>query len=173
MDRAESRELERTRVWGVDRRHLAGYVYGMLTAACWAISPILIRKGLVGLPSPLWGVTIGLGVAAIAFASWCWAARGRLRPVRWVGMDRAIKAAVSFQVVAGLSSAVGSVARTVAIDLAPVAVVIPLVQTTSLWTIVFAHLLLGRQVERVNPKLVLGGILVVLGAALVIAGLET
>jgi drug/metabolite transporter (DMT)-like permease len=172
MGRAESPELERTHVWGVDRRHVVGYVHGVLTAACWATSPILIRKGLVGLPSPLWGVTIGLGVAAIAFASWWWALRRRLPPVRLTDRNRVVRAAVGFQVLAGISSALGSVARTVAIDLAPVAVVIPLVQTTSLWTMVFASLLLGRHVEQVNPKLVLGGLLVVAGAALVIVGLE-
>jgi drug/metabolite transporter (DMT)-like permease len=66
----------------------------------------------------------------------------------------------------------GSVARTIAIDVAPVVVVVPLVQTASLWTIVFASLILGRHVERVTPKLVLGAVLVVVGAALVIVGLE-
>jgi drug/metabolite transporter (DMT)-like permease len=172
MDRTGTPELERTHFWGVDRRHMAGYVYGMLTAACWATSPILIRRGLVGLPSPLWGVTIGLSVAAIAFGSWWWAASRRLQPVRWAPMDAAIKAAVGFLVLAGISSAIGSVSRTEAIDIAPVVVVIPLVQTTSLWTIVFSSMFLGRHVERVNLKLVLGAVLVVGGAALVIVGLE-
>jgi drug/metabolite transporter (DMT)-like permease len=64
------------------------------------------------------------------------------------------------------------VARTIAIDVAPVVVVAPLVQTASLWTIVFAALMLGRHVEQVTPKLILGAVLVVAGAALVIVGLE-
>jgi DME family drug/metabolite transporter len=153
---------------------IAGYLHGIATAACWATSPIFIRKGLVGLPSPLWGVTIGLAVAAVGFALWLWLRRDQPGPgaSRWSGLDRIIKLAIWFQVLAGLASGLGSVARTVAIDLAPVVVVVPLVQTASLWTIVFAWLLLGRHAERVTPKLIFGAVLVVAGAALVIVGLE-
>lgn len=174
MSRTETPPLERTHVWGIQRSRVAGYLLGVATAACWATSPILIRKGLVGLPSPLWGVTIGLSIAAIAFGSWLWMTRPEPREdvPGWRGLDRRIKFAVGFQVLAGLASGLGSVARTVAIDVAPIVVVVPLVQTTSLWTIVFAPLMLGRHVERVTPKLVLGAVLIVAGAALVIVGLE-
>ncbi|HEY3209794.1 MAG TPA: EamA family transporter [Actinomycetota bacterium] len=170
----ESPGIERTHVWGIQRSRIAGYLFGVATAACWATSPILIRKGLVGLPSPLWGVTVGLTVAAVAFAMWLWIRRPgpHLRTSSGGAMDRMIKVAIGFQVLAGLASGLGSVARTIAIDVAPVVVVVPLVQTASLWTIVFASLILGRHVERVTPKLVLGAVLVVVGAALVIVGLE-
>jgi drug/metabolite transporter (DMT)-like permease len=43
-------------------------LFGLGTALCWAVSPILIRRGLAGLPSPLLGVTIGLVAATVAFA---------------------------------------------------------------------------------------------------------
>lgn len=174
MRSAETPPLERTHLWGIQRSRMTGYLLGVATAACWATSPILIRKGLVGLPSPLWGVTIGLAIAAVFFAMWMWVSppEPRLAALRWKGLDRAIKVAVGFQVLAGLASGLGSVARTIAIDVAPVVVVVPLVQTASLWTIVFASLILGRHVERVNLKLVLGAVLVVAGAALVIVGLE-
>lgn len=166
--------LTRTHVLGIERSRFAGYLHGIATAACWATSPILIRKGLVGLPSPLWGVTIGLAVAAFGFALWMLVrqAEPRLRGSRWGGLSTMIKLAIGFQVLAGLASGLGSVARTVAIDVAPVVVVVPLVQTASLWTIVFAWALLGRHVERITPKLVLGAALMVAGAALVIVGLE-
>jgi DME family drug/metabolite transporter len=175
VGRVETPRVPRTHLWGIDRSMIAGYLYGIATAACWATSPIFIRKGLVGLPSPLWGVTIGLAVAAVGFALWLWLKRTQPGPrgaSRWRGLDRIIKLAIWFQVLAGLASGLGSVARTVAIDLAPVVVVVPLVQTASLWTIVFAWLLLGRQVERVTPKLIFGAVLVVAGAFLVIVGLE-
>jgi drug/metabolite transporter, DME family len=174
MGRVETPRVPRTHTWGIERSMIAGYLFGIATAACWATSPILIRKGLVGLPSPLWGVSIGLAVAAVGFALWLWLRRTQPGPraSRWSGLDRVIKVAIWFQVLAGLASGLGSVARTVAIDLAPVVVVVPLVQTASLWTIVFAWLLLGRHVERVTPKLIFGAVLVVAGAALVIVGLE-
>ena len=174
VSRTHAPAVGRTRVWGIERNQIAGYLYGVATAACWATSPILIRKGLVGLPSPLWGVTIGLAVAALGFALWLSMSRRqpRLDGRRRRGLDRIIKVAIGFQILAGLASGLGSVARTIAIDVAPVVVVVPLVQTASLWTIVFAYVLLGRHVERVTPKLVLGAVLVVAGAALVIVGLE-
>jgi drug/metabolite transporter (DMT)-like permease len=174
MDGTETPRLERTRLWGIERTSIAGYLFGIATAACWATSPIFIKKGLVGLPSPLWGVTLGLVVATIAFAVWLWVSRPEPRQgiSSWRTMDRVIKVAIWFQVGAGLASAVGSVGRTIAIDVAPVVVVVPLVQTASLWTIVFAPLMLGRHVERVTPKLVFGAVLVVAGAAMVIVGLE-
>jgi drug/metabolite transporter, DME family len=163
--------LERTHLWGIERIRISGYLYGVATAACWATSPILIRKGLVGLPSPLWGVAIGLAVAALGFALWLWVKPTQpSRPGR--GVDRLILVAIGFQILAGLASGLGSVARTIAIDVSPVVVVVPLVQTSSLWTIVFAWFLLGSHVERVTPKLVFGAVLVVAGAALVIVGLE-
>jgi drug/metabolite transporter (DMT)-like permease len=171
MSGTQTPPLERTHVWGIERSRMAGYLYGVATAACWATSPILIRKGLVGLPSPLWGVAIGLAVAALGFGLWLWLGQPQPR-LRRTRLDRMIKVAIGFQILAGLASGLGSVARTIAIDVAPVVVVVPLVQTASLWTIVFASLLLGRHAERVTPKLVLGAVFVVAGAALVIVGLE-
>jgi drug/metabolite transporter, DME family len=174
VSRLETPGLGPTHVWGVPRRRMAGYLHGVVTALCWAISPILLVKGLVGLPSPLWGVTIGLSVAAVLFAAWAWVRRPepRMEGLRWSSLSPVIKVALGFQVLAGLASGLGSVARTIAIDVAPVVVVAPLVQTASLWTIVFAALLLGRHVEQVTPKLIVGAVLVVAGAALVIVGLE-
>ena len=174
MGRTQAPGLDRTRVWGIERRRIAGYLFGVATAACWATSPILIRKGLVGLPSPLWGVTVGLTVAVIAFAMWLVVRRPepRFATVRWGALDRRIKAAIGFQVLAGLASGLGSVGRTIAIDLAPIVVVVPLAQTASLWTPIFAPLMLGRHVEHVTFKLMLGAVLIVAGAALVIVGLE-
>jgi len=173
MSRLETHGLGPTHVWGIPRSRMAGYLHGVVTALCWAISPILLVKGLVGLPSPLWGVTIGLSVAAVFFAVWAWVRRPepRMEGLHWSSLSPVIKVALGFQVLAGLASGLGSVARTIAIDVAPV-VVVPLVQTASLWTIVFAALLLGRHVEQVTPKLIVGAVLVVAGAALVILGLE-
>jgi drug/metabolite transporter (DMT)-like permease len=174
MNRLETPGLRRSHVWGIPRSRMAGYLHGVATALCWAASPILLVKGLVGLQSPLWGVTIGLSVAAAIFAAWAWVKRPepRMEGLRWSSLSPVIKVALGFQVLAGLASGLGSVARTIAIDVAPVVVVAPLVQTASLWTIVFAALMLGRHVEQVTPKLLLGAVMVVAGAALVIVGLE-
>jgi len=73
---------------------------------------------------------------------------------------------------AGALSGLGAVGRTISIKLAPIVVAIPLVQTTSFFTPVFAPLLLGKHVEHVPPRLLMGALLVVGGSALVIFGLN-
>lgn len=151
----------------MDRTRLTGYLFGVLTAACWATSPIFIRIGLEGLPSPLWGVSVGLLAATGAYLIWLAARR---QPLPWGKWDRSVKGAIGFQALAGVAAALGQIGRTVAIDLAPVVVVIPLAQTTSLFTLIFAPLLLGRHLERVTFKLALGAVCVVIGSTLVMIG---
>jgi drug/metabolite transporter (DMT)-like permease len=149
-----------------------GYLFGVLTAACWASSPVFLRKGLELFPSPLWAVTLGLGAATVPYLAWVAVLRppprARIRTKK--GAGAANHAALWFLVLAGVASAAGAVARTFAIDLAPIAVAVPLLQTTGLWTIILAPPLLGRHVERVTGKLVLGTVLMVAGATLVIVG---
>jgi drug/metabolite transporter (DMT)-like permease len=158
----------------IDRRRASGYAFGVLTAACWAVSPIFLRKGLDIAPDPLWAVTVGLGAATVPFLVWLVVVRPA-PPVALRGprRDPGARDAVKFLALAGVAAAGGAVGRTYAIDLAPIVVVVPLLQTTVLWTLLLAPPLLGRNVERVTRRLVLGSILVVAGAALVIVGQNT
>ncbi|MEL6270575.1 MAG: hypothetical protein AAFR22_12265, partial [Chloroflexota bacterium] len=52
---------------------------GLITAFLWAISPIFIRLGLDELPSPLWGVAIGLTVNVFAYGILLWVRRSQWR----------------------------------------------------------------------------------------------
>jgi len=154
------------------RDRLVGYAFGVMTALCWATSPILIKKGLKGLPSPNWGITVGMASAMVVVATWLIIRPARLR--RWGGAEgrASFRAPILFLLIAGAISGFGSLARTLAIDMAPVVIAIPLVQTASLFTVVLAPLLLGRHVEHVPPRLLFGASLVVVGSALVILGLN-
>ncbi|HYU58016.1 MAG TPA: DMT family transporter [Actinomycetota bacterium] len=157
------------RILGLPRSRFFGYLFGLLTATCWATSPIFIRRGLAGLDSPLWGTTIGLTVAAAGFMAWVgWTSRGAIdRPRPRHG---GVRLAVFLMAVGGLASGIGALARTTAIDLVAVVIAVPLLQTTSLWTMTFSTLIFGRHAERVSFRLVLGALLVIGGAALVIVG---
>lgn len=157
---------------GIERRRAFGYLFGVLTAACWASSPVFLRKGLEIVPSPMWAVTVGLAAATLPFLVWLAVVRPEPKvPLRrGMPVDPRSRLALWFLVLAGLASAAGAVGRTLAIDLAPVVVVVPLLQTTSLWTIALAPPLLGRHVERVTPRLIGGALLVLAGASLVIIG---
>jgi drug/metabolite transporter (DMT)-like permease len=150
------------------RREAIGYLFGALTAVCWGTSPIFIRRGLEGLPSALWGIAIGLTTASIVVAGWVGVRihRHRLTHVR------VPREALWFMVLGGSLAALGSVSRTRAIDLAPVAVAISLAQTTSLFTLLFVPLFLGRHRERVTPRLFAGAALVVGGSVLIVWGLR-
>ena len=64
----------------------------------------------------------------------------------------------------------GVSARNVALNLAPLVVVIPLAQTTALFTLIFVPVFLGRGVEKITLKLVFGAVCVVGGSALIIVG---
>lgn len=155
------------------RDRLLGYAFGVMTAVCWATSPILIKKGLKGLPSPDWGITIGMASATLVITTWL--ILRRPPGVRLWGSAEgraSFRTPLLFLLIAGAISGFGSLARTLALDMAPVVITIPLVQTASLFTVVLAPLLLGRHVEHVPPRLLFGASLVVVGSALVIVGLN-
>jgi drug/metabolite transporter (DMT)-like permease len=156
----------------MERQQVSGIIFGVLTALCWATSPVFIRKGLVGLSSSYWGVTVGLGAATCVYLAWLfWSGlRSAQNPLSLAPLSPAIKAALLFQALAGVAAALGTLGRTIAIQLAPVVVAIPLAQTSSLFMLIFASLFLGRHLERVTFKLILGALLVVAGSALVILG---
>jgi drug/metabolite transporter (DMT)-like permease len=168
----------------MERDRLLGYGFGVLTALSWGTSPIFIRKGLEGLPSSLWGVAAGLIAATGVYLSWLFArilARRFARrlaggppagesPQRVWKLDRMVRAALLVQALAGVAAGLGTVGRTLSIELAPIVVAIPLAQTSSLFTLIFAPLFLGARVERVNARLVAGVMLVLFGSALVVIG---
>ena len=164
----------------MERDQLLGYGFGVLTAASWATSPIFIRKGLEGLPSSLWGVTVGLISATGVYFLWLFLRRYYRRASpnreavggeagRW-NVSSAVKVALMVQVLAGIAAGLGTVGRTLSIELAPIVVAIPLSQTSSLFTLIFAPLILGQKIERVTAKLVIGALFVVFGSALVVLG---
>jgi len=161
----------RTPVSAHDR--FLGLAAGIMTGLCWATSPVLIKKGLKGLPSPTWGVTVGLVAALLVLVVWIAVRRPPgVRGWRTEKGRASFRAPFAFLLIAGAVYGFGSTARAVAIDLAPVVVVLPLVQTATLFTALLSPLLLGRHVEHVPPRLLFGAVLVVLGSSLVIVGMN-
>ena len=51
----------------MNKNELQGYLYGILTALCWATSPIFISKGLEGISSSIWATAIGLSTATLIY----------------------------------------------------------------------------------------------------------
>lgn len=137
-------------------------MYGLGTAVCFAISPIFIRGGLEDLPSPLLGVTVGMGVSSIAYGIVLLFQRGRVRqgPVS--------RDAMFFQIMAGIFVGVSTWVRWIALDTAPVAVVLALGRLNVPIVILLSLLLVGQTQERVTARIWLGATFIVAGSLVLI-----
>jgi drug/metabolite transporter (DMT)-like permease len=146
--------------WGVSWK---AALPGLACAFAWSISPIFIKQGLQGMDSPLVGLTLGMGVALVAYA-----AALPLRPQ----VDGALfgsRSALAFKLAAGIMVGLSVWARWESLDSAGIAVVLAL-GLLSVPVVLFASpLLMGRHLEHVTLALWAGAALVVGGALLLIA----
>jgi drug/metabolite transporter (DMT)-like permease len=144
-------------------RRRAGTLAALGTALCWAISPIFIRDGLEGLPSPLLGVTVSMVASAVVFG----VVLAVRRPV--TGGGRAVTTeALSFKVAAGLLVGVATWFRWIALDRATVAVVLSVNAVSVPTVLLLAPVIVGRRLERVTARLWFGAGLVVAGSLVLI-----
>lgn len=135
-------------------------VSGLGVALCFSISPIFIRHGLELLPSPLLGVTIGMVFSALAY--------GMLLLLR---RNHGVRTAISrntmlYQIAAGVLVGLSTWARWIALDHAAVGVVLALGRLNVPVVILVSPFLIGQQLERVTPKVILGAVLIVGGSVL-------
>jgi uncharacterized membrane protein len=143
---------------------LSGSIFGLITALTWALSPILIKKGLEGLDSPILGVTVGMVASTIAYGALMLLRRNHIakEPITrelWLN-----------QLVAGVLTGFGTLFRWIALDLAPVAVVVTLGRFNMIVVLVISAFMTGRYAEKLTWKVWLGAAFVIAGA--VILGLD-
>jgi len=134
---------------------------GLGTALFWALSPIFIRFGLQGLPSPLLGVTVGVTASALGYGIVLLWQRGR-----WLGQP-ITNEAWTLKLIAGVLVGFSTWMRWVALDLAPVAVVLALSMISTPVVILLSPLISGKHIERVTAIL-WGGTGLILGGALLL-----
>ncbi len=149
----------------MNEQKIKGYIFGMLTALCWAISPIFIHLGLQGLPSSIWATAIGLTVATTIYLIW------------FIGLQKGNfsinrdNKAFQWQMFGGITGGIGIMARNIALDISSVAIVISLAQTASLFTLIFGPLFFKDNFrERISTKLIVGVLSIVAGSMLIIIG---
>lgn len=135
---------------------------GLGAALCWAISPVFIRGGLEALASPLLGVTVGMlaCIAAYGLVLLLWR---RHSPSTSVPRD-----ALVYQLVAGVLVGLSTWVRWIALDLAPVGVVVALGRLSVPVVLLLAPLVVGQRLERVTARIWLGAGLIVGGSLLLI-----
>jgi drug/metabolite transporter (DMT)-like permease len=141
---------------------LRGSLLGLGTAACWAISPLLIREGLQQVPSPGLGVTISMVAATIPQGAVV--AMRRRRGLGGPPMWDALGLKLAAGVLVGLSTWT----RWEALALTPVAVVLALGLLSVPTVILVAPPLAGRNEEPVTARILLGAALVVVGSLVLV-----
>jgi uncharacterized membrane protein len=134
--------------------------YGLGTSLCWAISPIFVREGLEGLPSPLIGVTLGMVFAVAAY--------GLVLPFRGRRGGRIALDALSFKLLAGVFVALSTWARWLALDSTTIGVVLALGLLSVPVVLILSPVLMGRHVEQVTLAVWAGAALVVGGSLLLL-----
>ena len=118
----------------------------MLAALCWAISPIFIRQGLQGLPSSIWGTAVGMLVATVIYLVW------NVCLKQWKEVSGTTRKDYYWQMLGGLTGALGILFRNIALETTRVAIVIALAQTASLFTLIFVPFILGKSLSTVFHK---------------------
>jgi drug/metabolite transporter (DMT)-like permease len=135
---------------------------GLATALAWAISPILIKEGLEGLPSPLLGLTLGMVVAVLVYAIAL-----PLRP-SVDGPALGSRISLAFKLLAGIMVGLSVWARWASLDYTSIAVVLALGLLSVPVVLLLSPMLMGRHVERVTPQIWLGAALVVVGGLVLV-----
>jgi len=138
-----------------------GRIFAIAAAMAYGVSQVLTRLGVTDFAPPLVGAAISLFSGTLVLAT-----IGGKNPERNL---RQKKRAVLFLMVAGVGSGLGVVTSFLALSMAQVVIVSPLLSTSPIFTLVLSHFFL-RKLEGITRRLVLGTIIVVVGVTLVAIG---
>ncbi|MFQ5872179.1 MAG: DMT family transporter [Dehalococcoidia bacterium] len=139
-----------------------GMLQALGAALFWGISPILIKAGLNQADLPLLGALISYSVAAIFMGSLL-VNRGPRQ--EFVRMDQR---GLQWFFLASLSASLAQFLRYLALSKGDVILVSLLTQTTVVFVFLMTFLI-NRDIEALNSYVIVGGIVVMLGAALIVS----
>ena len=137
-------------------------LFGLGTALCFSLSAIFIRNGLDALPTPLLGVLVGLGTSSIAYGILLLFRRDNPN-LRSIPLDSLL-----YQIAAAVFVGLSTWMRWVALDNAPVAVVLALGRLNVPVIIALSLFMVGQKQERITARVWLGAALVVVGSLVLI-----
>ena len=143
-------------------RSRIGLVSGLAAAASYGLSQIVSRRVVTETAPPLVTTAFALMFGLIILSILC----HRILPG---DIGRAPKRAWLFMVLAGLASTWGVLFLFFALSKSPVVLVSPATSINPLITMILTHLFLQR-LERVTPRIVIGGLLIIVGAITVTVG---
>ena len=142
-------------------RSVQGYLYGFLTALAFGCSPLLIREAIGDTGMGVAGALVAYGAAAVPLLFGL-ALPGRLASLQ--GMDRT---ALRWFLLNTVTVFLAQMFSFLALDLAQVTVVEPLMCTTGIWAVMFAFLI-NRQLEVFGPNVLAAIALSIAGSVFVV-----
>lgn len=138
----------------------ATLVLPVIAAACIGIEPIFISIGLAEGTGTLPGIVVMASVATVGFVGYLvWTGSVGRVPIR--------SASTAWYVAGGISTTIAFVSYFAALELAPVVIVMPLLQLTPLLVALFSLAFLPSRLERVTWRVIAAAIVVVIGATIV------
>jgi drug/metabolite transporter, DME family len=149
---------QRGRVTEDGLRPWLGYGFALVAGMSYGLNNVLIRQGLRGFPHPLTGASIALASATLLLLLLSWS------KLRDNARDRG-RGLITL-IVAGLASGIGVACSYLALSVAPVSVVSPLLATFPLWTLLGVRFFLARK-EKVTWQMMAGAATVVIGVSVI------
>lgn len=140
---------------------IRGVLLGLSAALFFGIEPIWAKIGLTNQSPVLVGLTIRTVTASVGFFAYLWLRRAL--PTT----SRLTTANTRWYIAAGIANTIFLIAYYRALQVAPVSVVVPLIQTSPLVVIILSVLLLPVRLERITWKLTAGAGIIVGGAVVV------
>lgn len=133
----------------------------LLAAVFIALEPIVVNVGYGEGTSVLTGFAVKAVAGLVGFAGY-----------RWLASDAPVTAVLNrpglaYHVGAGLANTAGIGLYFAALAVAPVSIVMPLLQSGPLFVLVLSAVFLPRHLERITPRLIAAAVTIVVGAALV------
>lgn len=147
------------------RELLLGMVLPFGGAVAYGIEPIFATYGLnAGMPAPV-GVVVKTIAATVGFVAYL-RFDGTLPTLRGLGASN-----MTFFALAGLGNTAFLLGYYVALGLAPVSVVVPILPTSTLFTVGLSAVFMPDRLERITSRLAVAALVVVAGViALTLAG---
>ncbi|MBS3939533.1 MAG: DMT family transporter [Actinobacteria bacterium] len=146
------------------RTHL-GIAAGLATALCWSSSPVLIRQGLEGLPSPTAGAGLGMLASALVYALGVVLTKRRANRSPIDGATRRLL------LITGIAASSAIWMQWTAFDLTAVATVLAVLQLTPITVVILASRIGGDRLDgRALQRVLAGALLTVTGSLLLVLG---
>jgi drug/metabolite transporter (DMT)-like permease len=134
-----------------------GILLALAGALCWGVTPVIIKPAVAEIGSPFAGVFVSYLAAALVFALFYIKKRPRQQLARVRGRD------ILFSVMGGgLFAAAGQLLHYAALGAGPASLVVPLVNTTVLFTFFFSFFI-NRRIEVFTVKIIAGMLVALAG----------